>query len=126
MNHQEQTKVYFTPKTETLHVGRSHSTSIPGLCLANEAAPHTLFRRRSKDDENDVFELEPLTLSMFFDGSILEIFANDRTAITTRVYLSDNSLSEIQPWIEYEPGKNGSATDCKLLSFQLWKLDSRS
>ncbi|EAU33621.1 predicted protein [Aspergillus terreus NIH2624] len=122
----EQTKVYFTPKTETLHVDRSHSTSIPGLCLANEAAPHTLFRRRSKDDENDVFELEPLTLSMFFDGSILEIFANDRTAITTRVYLSDNSLSEIQPWIEYEPGKNGSATDCKLLSFQLWKLDSRS
>ncbi|KAL5357478.1 glycosyl hydrolase [Aspergillus floccosus] len=100
VNHQEQTKIYFTPKTETLHVDRSHSTSIPGLCLANEAAPHTLFRRRCKDEENDVVGLEPLTLSMFFDGSILEIFANDRTAITTRIYPSDNSLSEIRPWID--------------------------
>lgn len=126
MNHQEQTKVYFTPKTETLHVGRSHSTSIPGLCLANEAAPHTLFRRRCKDEENDVVGLEPLTLSMFFDGSILEIFANDRTAITTRIYPSDNSLSEIRPWIEYEPSKDDSATDCRLLSSQLWRLRSRT
>lgn len=70
--------------------------------------------------------LEPLTLRILYDVSILEIFANERTVITTRVYPSNGSSTEIRPFVEYEDGIDASAQDCKLLSGRIWKLISRT
>ena len=52
---------------------------------------------------------EPVTLRVFVDGSVIEVFANDRVAITARVYtvpsgplqvdlLDENGASSVEIW----------------------------
>lgn len=49
-----------------------------------EKAPHTLFT--TSDPETGTESEEPLRIHAYFDMSVLEIFVNDRTVISTRVY----------------------------------------
>jgi beta-fructofuranosidase len=76
------TRVYFEPGSETLVVDRSRSTTIKGINTKTRSAPHTLFEIR----QGTMTRRESLTLHVYFDASVLEVFANDRTALTTRVY----------------------------------------
>ncbi|MGC2194669.1 MAG: glycoside hydrolase family 32 protein [Terriglobales bacterium] len=39
---------------------------------------------------------EPITLRVFLDGSVLEVFANDKTVITARVYVASSSPLRVE------------------------------
>lgn len=97
-----QTLVYFDTRTSELGVERalSHARlTVDGQEVAVDRSadygPLPLFRRRTcrrdhsdgdGDGDDDGADLELLDLLLFFDGSVLEIFANDRFALTTRIY----------------------------------------
>lgn len=76
------TRVYFEPRSETLVVDRSKSTVVKGINTNTRSAPHTLFEIH----QGTITRRERLTMHAYFDSSVLEVFANDRTALTTRVY----------------------------------------
>ncbi|KAK5044920.1 hypothetical protein LTR84_010292 [Exophiala bonariae] len=76
------TRVYFEPGSETLFVDRSKSTTVKGINVKTRSAPHTLFTFR----QGMTTRRETLNLHVYFDASVLEVFANERTALTTRVY----------------------------------------
>ncbi|KEF56363.1 uncharacterized protein A1O9_07944 [Exophiala aquamarina CBS 119918] len=76
------TRVYFEPRSETLVVDRSNSTTIEEINTKTRSAPHTLFIIQ----QGYTTRREELTLHLYFDVSVLEVFANARTALTTRVY----------------------------------------
>jgi beta-fructofuranosidase len=56
-----------------------------------ECAPHTLFTVAdpSKDDQHVE---EPLHIQVWRDNSVLEVFVNGRTAISTRLYAAENTV----------------------------------
>ena len=82
------TTISFDLATSILSVDRSHShTSISEKLKINddtEAGPLPLFRLRDLESGNTY--LETLRLHIYFDKSVLEIFANERFAISTRIY----------------------------------------
>lgn len=77
--------VLFTPGLERIVVDRTKSTPDPRVNTFSEYGRHTLFRKASG--------LEPLRLRVFYDGSLLEVFANDRFALSTHVYGGACTLS---------------------------------
>jgi beta-fructofuranosidase len=72
-------------ETETFTIDRSKSTTILGVNTSKEAAPHTLYIFK---DELGNLSLETLDIRLFYDVSVLEVFVNERTAISTRLYPS--------------------------------------
>ncbi|KAL9624878.1 MAG: hypothetical protein Q9160_000925 [Pyrenula sp. 1 TL-2023] len=86
-----QTSITFSPPTETLTIDRSASTDADDrINTSAESAPHTLFNFQdaSTSSSDPSPRQETLHLRAFFDESVLEVFANDRTVISTRVYPS--------------------------------------
>lgn len=102
-----------------LYVDRSASTSYPGINRLPERAPHTLFT--VLDSSNKTEELETLDFHVYYDCSVLEIFVNGRTAITTRVYPASNTSFGVRPFVESTDAKGERS---ELVSFNLWELDS--
>jgi beta-fructofuranosidase len=101
------TSVYFFPSGEEIVVDRSNSRPIPGRAteskdddnLVNtrdERGPHTLFAFASTNQNGDPGEtIERLHLHIFRDGSILEVFANDRFALSTMIYIDDDDEATV-------------------------------
>ncbi|CAG9951565.1 unnamed protein product [Clonostachys rosea f. rosea IK726] len=118
-DYRETARIYFEPGNEMLYVDRSASTSYPGINRLPERAPHTLFT--FLDSCNNTEELETLDFHVYYDCSVLEIFVNGRTAITTRVYPTSNTSFGVRPFVEstYAEGERS-----ELVSFNLWELDS--
>ena len=117
-----QTILYWNPAQETFYVERPQITFpiTDYLCFdtgeepapsskqfsqivnhAPEVAPHTLFTFRNtatkpitKVEEMETEEHEePLRIQAFYDASVLEIFVNDRTVISTRIFIPDSFSS---------------------------------
>ncbi|KAL6237401.1 hypothetical protein BDW75DRAFT_82214 [Aspergillus navahoensis] len=95
------TILFWDPLHETFQVDRPcPSTVNPDVNQAPEVTPHTLFTytnsaattndsTASKTETQTVSDTEePLRIHALFDTSVLEIFVNGRTAITTRIYHS--------------------------------------
>jgi beta-fructofuranosidase len=72
------TTITFDSQQERLIINRGGSTTREGICLQDEVAPFTLFRY------GDTYE--QLELRVFVDNDVVEVFANERVAISTRVY----------------------------------------
>jgi beta-fructofuranosidase len=70
----EQTLVYYDRQARLLCVDRSQSSTDAGADRAMQSGPFVLGRG------------EPLRLRIFLDGSVVEIFANDRFCLTARIY----------------------------------------
>ncbi len=70
----EQTLVYYDRGAKRLAVDKSKSSS-------NQSAD-----RKMQSGPLELAEGEPLRLHIFLDGSVIEIFANDRACLTARVY----------------------------------------
>ena len=87
-----QTVITFSAADETLIVDRSRSTTRQDINTADERAKHTLFRT------SDANGFEDIDLRVFLDAGVLEVFANNRTAIATRVYAAPqvNVALEVQ------------------------------
>lgn len=87
------TTLVFSPQTETFTVTRpaldcKHSEEL--INSASENAPHTLFTMR--DPSTGKGSVEPLSIRVWRDSSVLEIFVNDRTAISTRIYTAQETV----------------------------------
>jgi len=73
-----------------------------------EHAPHTLFNFKDVSTGREMEE--NLKLHAFYDGSVLEIFVNERTAITTRIYTHDARTVGLGLFSEAEGDTQDSAT----------------
>ncbi|KAK8062826.1 Arabinanase/levansucrase/invertase [Apiospora hydei] len=117
------TIITFHPSNETLTITRRHSTPHSDINTSEETAPHTLYKfldpsiTPSGDDGSSTApaaRTEPLTLRIFFDVSALEVFANERTAISTRIYPDSGPCYRISPFV-----KGGQ---CNILQCDYWEM----
>ncbi|RLL94515.1 hypothetical protein CFD26_102253 [Aspergillus turcosus] len=76
------TVLSWKPYDETFTIERP-STHDVGVNHAPETAPHTLFTFCNNEGEETT---EPLQVHAYFDASVLEVFVNSRTVISTRIY----------------------------------------
>ncbi len=85
--------VLFNPLDEDITVRRPLSTD-ESINTSIEKGKHTLFRITNPNStrENETL-LEAFHLRLFFDTKILEVFANDRFALSTHVYGGDCAVS---------------------------------
>ncbi|KAH7070006.1 glycosyl hydrolase [Paraphoma chrysanthemicola] len=121
----EYTRVYFEISSENIIVDRNYSSSHPAIRRCREQAPHTLLKIRQpyKDDSGRYEDkLETLSFHVFYDCSILEVFVNERTAITTRIYPTSGTSNGVKPFIT---GGGGTVSDIstQVLRFDLWALN---
>ncbi|KAK8000583.1 Glycosyl hydrolases family 32 superfamily [Apiospora arundinis] len=95
----KETVLYFEPMKETFTIERpsfGHSLSDDSntwqqqINSALETAAHTLFT--TLDHATGDAETEPLEIRIWRDNSVLEVFVNGRTAITTRIYAGDDTF----------------------------------
>lgn len=80
------TKVIYS--NEAVHVVRSASTSDPDVKTSTITAPMPLLRFADGTHED-------LQIRLFLDNSVMEIFVNERTAITTRIYCDDETANMV-------------------------------
>lgn len=99
------TKLYFEPADETFIIERpdfyappSYNGDRQDTKLQTETAPFTLFATRDMQTGAEVEER--LVVNIFYDGSVLEVFVNNRAVITTRVYLEDARSSGLEFFAE--------------------------
>ncbi|KAG5653510.1 hypothetical protein H0H81_012582 [Sphagnurus paluster] len=95
---EEHTLITFNPATQTISVNRDHSTLMPKFetyAVQGHFAPYTINGKT-----------EALDFHIIVDGSLVEVFVNDRFAITTRVYPSRGDALHIGQYV----AKGGEAT----------------
>ncbi|KAG8975448.1 hypothetical protein FRC05_005778 [Tulasnella sp. 425] len=80
----EQTHVFYDLAAETIRVDRSLSSVVTEFNLGSEAGKFRLWNVPASSGGKT--KLESLELKVFVDNSIVEIYANDVFAMTTRVY----------------------------------------
>ncbi|KAL2203318.1 Arabinanase/levansucrase/invertase, partial [Sarocladium strictum] len=88
----EYTRIYFDSSSETVVIDRSQSTRLHGINVSPKQAPHTLFEFK----KGEITTQEGLGFHVFFDTSVLEVFVNERVAITTRVYPQEGTCYGIR------------------------------
>jgi beta-fructofuranosidase len=86
------TTLSFSPADETFTIDRPPLDSHPASSVNTLAdyAPHTLFTMC--DPANGVEHTETLDIHLWRDNSVLEVFVNDRTAISTRIYGAEHTF----------------------------------
>ena len=110
----EKTTITFLPREELFLVDRSSSTLEKNIKTHPEMGPYTLFYIRDK--VTGVIEQEKLHLRIFFDVSVIELYANERFALSTRVYPSDPADSKL----EIRASGSGTSSVC-LRAATLWQ-----
>ncbi|GFF58100.1 sucrose-6-phosphate hydrolase [Aspergillus udagawae] len=78
----QRTILSWKPYDETFTIERP-SPHDAGINHDPETAPHTLFTFCNNEGEEVT---EPLQVHAYFDASVLEVFVNSRTVISTRIY----------------------------------------
>lgn len=87
------TTLFFDQSQETLTINRPAFPALNSselISSAPEKAPHTLFTMR--DPISGRFEQEKLHIRAWRDNSVLEVFVNGRTAISTRLYAAEDTF----------------------------------
>jgi beta-fructofuranosidase len=110
---QEWTDVYFTPANETVTIDRSHSSLITTYGSDPEVGKLRLWNITLPTGS----QRQDLNMSIFVDGSIIEVYANDVLAVTTRAY----------PWLSASTNvgflvRNGTlgAASVNVSNVELW------
>jgi beta-fructofuranosidase len=98
----EQTPIYYDREQRLICVDRSQSSTDKNVDRGMQSGPFLLGRG------------EPLRLHIFLDGSVLEIFANDRFCLTARVYPANPRSTGIAL---YSSGGTASMS-----SFDAWEM----
>jgi beta-fructofuranosidase len=111
--------------SESLVVDRSHSSSRHGIRRCPEEAPHTLFRHKQPKEDGEIAgreRLETLDFHIVYDSSVLEIFVNERTALTTRIYPESGTSTEVRPFVSRCQRFGSVTTASQVLSCDFWPL----
>ncbi|CAO3624775.1 unnamed protein product [Cunninghamella blakesleeana] len=93
----QETVINYIPNQGNVYINRTLSTSNPDLYrITPEVAPLPLFQVNAppqNDHSNNKAssQFEDLHLRIYVDNSILEVFANERLAISTRIYPDEDS-----------------------------------
>lgn len=98
----EQTLVYYDREQRLICVDRSQSSTDPSADRGMQSGPFLLGRG------------EPLHLHIFLDGSVIEIFANDRFCLTARVYPAGERSTGV--------ALHASGGTAKMVSFEAWEM----
>jgi beta-fructofuranosidase len=103
LDYSTSTRISFSPDDEEIIIDRSKSNTDSTMNKCDERGPHTLFTRF----DGDIEIIEKLTMRVFSDGQVLEIFANDRFALATMVYVEHSDAVGVSLFAE---GHEGGAT----------------
>lgn len=94
----ESTAIYYSPGNHTIQVDRFKSsllsTNVSSDAIVGYFKPYTTL-----DGEEDI------VMNIFLDGSLLEVYVNDRFALTTRIYPAMTSSTGYGTYL----GKGASA-----------------
>lgn len=127
------TRFFFDGSSETLVIDRSQSTRVQGITTTPKSAPHTLFELK----ESESIVREDLNFHVFFDTSVLEVFVNERVAITTRVYPEEGTCYGVRMYTSGDRTENAMSDDrpkdaqddggpgAEVRSMNIWALDAR-
>lgn len=94
---EEMTTISYQPSNNTILVERAHSSMI------EEFGNHTVtgyFYPYSIVQPDGSVEVEPITMDVFLDGSQLEVYVNERFALSTRIYPSMESSTGFGVYVE--------------------------
>lgn len=81
------TVLFWDPASETFQIHRPDiQNTHSGINHDPETSPHTLFTYIPGHGTDDEEVEETLRIRALFDASVLEVFVNERTAISTRIY----------------------------------------
>ena len=75
----ESTAIYYSPGNHTIQVDRSKSSLLNPNIYFDTIVGYFKPYKTSKGEESIVMDI-------FLDGSLLEVYVNDRFALTTRIY----------------------------------------
>lgn len=80
--------MFFDSANETFVIERKETSLVNSeINTAAEVAPHTLFTLA--DPVSETQAEEDLHIQVFWDMSVVEVFVNGRTVISTRIYVSN-------------------------------------
>ncbi|KAL4910946.1 hypothetical protein BDW74DRAFT_164653 [Aspergillus multicolor] len=110
-NHTSRTILFWDPLTEIFCVDRPRIDN-KNINHGPEVAPHTLFTyiRAEEETARETETEEPLHIHTIFDTSVLEVFVNGRTTITTRIYQSGEGNNSTCVGIRFFADTDGSVT----------------
>jgi len=97
----EWTDIYYDPSTEYLVVDRSHSSTISSYGNSTERAKLRLWPTINRETQET--EMERLNLTIVVDNSVVEVHANERAILTTRVYAWYESSIGIEYLVQGRP-----------------------
>lgn len=100
----EYTTLYYNPTTEYLILNRTYSSLITEFTHTSIYAKHTLLTTMTNTNTP---QKELLSLRIFVDNSLVEIYANNRTAISTHVYPSLSTANDLGYFVDVS-GQGGS------------------
>lgn len=110
------TILLWEPVTETFLVERPKLVD-SRINHGTESAPHTLFTYL---DSQSCEQEETLRIHAIFDQSVLEVFVNERTAITTRIYVNEGSCSRLGFFAESAEDHGDTSPVAELLRADVW------
>jgi beta-fructofuranosidase len=80
----EYTNIYFDPSSNSIAVNRTHSSLIDMFANNTHVGYFEPYQLKTKNGDTT----ESIEMDIFVDGSLVEVYANDRFALTTRIYPS--------------------------------------
>ncbi|KAK7425780.1 hypothetical protein QQZ08_007756 [Neonectria magnoliae] len=113
----QRTSIFFSVDEEEIIVDRSQSNDEPEIRKDNLSGPFTLFVH----DDGDAEVAEDLHLRIFYDGDVLEIFANDRFSLCTVVYADTQTCTGISCFVDGDGDKNGRQDVGGFETIMLWE-----
>ncbi|GAB7363326.1 hypothetical protein MBLNU230_g3607t1 [Neophaeotheca triangularis] len=93
----EMTTITYQPSNHTILIDRSQSSMIDQFgnhTVTGYFYPYTIVQPDGSE------EIESITMDVFLDGSLLEVYVNDRFALATRIYPSMQSSTGYGVYVE--------------------------
>lgn len=109
-NREEYTNIYFDPSNNTIGVDRAHSSLIKEFTNYTHAG---YFKPYQFQGRKNTTTTESIDLTIFVDGSLIEVYANDRFALTSRIYPSREDSNRISFF-------SGEGVDVEYSRFEVW------
>lgn len=119
IDHKFFTRILFSPSHSLITIDRSHSrcssSAAPAsISLHDEVAYHAFLSLHSST--SNAIKPENLEIQLFFDVSVLEVFINSRTVLTTRVYPESGKCFGVVPFVV------GEGTGMRMERCNVWEL----
>jgi beta-fructofuranosidase len=121
-DHTSYTRILFSPSQSLITIDRSHSRNSNAPASINlhpEIAYHAFLSLHNPT--NTSLKPEDLEVKVYFDVSVLEVFVNSRTVLTTRVYPDSGVCFGVLPFVV--GGKKEDGGVC-VEKFNVWELRS--